>query len=87
MTTFNPGPRLLKGAIVAFELPNPQPSVITFQYNPATLSRTLEAQTTGGEGGERSEALRLKGAPVETIKLDAEIDATEAGGSAAVKIS
>ena len=30
-----------------------------------------------GEGGDRSEALRLKGPPVETIKLDAEIDATD----------
>src|SRR5262249_60120840 len=29
------------------------------------------------EGGDRSEALRLKGPPVETIKLDAEIDATD----------
>lgn len=77
MTTFSPGPPLLKGAIVAFDLPDSQPNVITFQYNPATLNRTLEAQTTGGEGGERSEALRLKGAPVETIKLEAELDATD----------
>lgn len=77
MTTFSPGPRLLKGAIVAFELPDPTPNVIAFQYNPATLNRTLEAQTTEGDGGERSEALRLKGAPVETIKLEAEIDAAD----------
>ena len=29
------------------------------------------------EGGDRSEALRLTGPPIETIKLDAEIDATD----------
>ncbi|MDL1977373.1 MAG: hypothetical protein LWX52_04615 [Deltaproteobacteria bacterium] len=77
MTTFPVSPRLLKGAIVATEPDNPLPSVIVFQYNPHTLTRTLKAQTAGGEGGERSGALRLKGAPVETIKLDVEIDATD----------
>jgi hypothetical protein len=30
-----------------------------------------------GESGDRSQALRIKGPPVETIKLDAEIDATD----------
>jgi hypothetical protein len=30
-----------------------------------------------GESGDRSEALRLKGPPVESIKLDAEIDAAD----------
>ena len=81
MTTFPRSPRLLKGALVSFDLPNPQPAVIIFQYNPDTLSRTLEAQT----GSEGSDALRIKGAPVETIKLDVELDATdqlEQGGAA-----
>ncbi|ACL24400.1 MULTISPECIES: hypothetical protein [Chloroflexus] len=73
MTTFPRSPRLLKGALVSFDLPNPQPAVIVFQYNPDTLSRTLEAQT----GGEGADALRIKGAPVETIKLDIELDATD----------
>lgn len=85
MTNFPLAPRLLKGALVSFDLPSPQPSVIAFQYNPETLSRTLEAQTSGGEGGDRAEALRIKGAPVETIKLDIELDATdqlERGGGA-----
>lgn len=70
-------PRLLKGALISLNLPDPTPSVITFQYNPETLTRSLEAQTAGGEGADRSEALRLKGAPVETIKLDVELDATD----------
>ena len=30
-----------------------------------------------GRGAARSEALRVKGAPVETVKLDVEIDATD----------
>ena len=34
-------------------------------------------QASGGEGGDRSQALRLKGAAVETIKVEAEIDATD----------
>ena len=77
MTTFPGSPRLIKGAIIGFDLFNPLASVIIFQYNPDTLTRTLQAQTAGGEGADKSEALRLKGAPVETIKLDVEIDATD----------
>lgn len=76
MTTFPRSPRLLKGAIVGVDPLNPVASVIVFQYNPDTLTRTLQAQTAG-DGGDRSEALRLKGAPIETIKLEVEIDATD----------
>jgi Contractile injection system tube protein len=69
-------PRLVRGAIVGIDPVNPVASVIRFQYNPDTLTRTLQAQM-GAEGGDRSEQLRLKGAPQETIKLDIEIDATD----------
>jgi hypothetical protein len=54
-------------------LPN---GIIILQYNPDTLTRTLKIKGAE-EGGDRSEALRLTGPPVETIKLDAEIDATD----------
>ena len=78
MTTFPNSPRLIKGGIVLID---PETSavkrIITLQYNPDTLSRTLQLQGVGAEGGDRSQALRLKGPPVETIKLDAEIDATD----------
>lgn len=77
MTTFPGSPRLLKGAIVGIDPFNPLASVIVFQYNPDSLTRTLQAQTTGSQGGDRSEALRLKGAPVETITVNIEIDATD----------
>src|SRR3954451_22053777 len=77
MTTFPNSPRLLKGGIVLLD---PGSSavrrVIALQYNPAILSRTLQVQATG-EGGDRSEALRIKAPPVETIKLEAEVDATD----------
>ena len=70
-------PKPLKGALVALRLPDPTPQVITFQYNPPSLSRSLEAQSQGsGEGG-GSDAFRLTGAPIETIKVDAELDATD----------
>ena len=76
MTTFPNSPRLMKGAIVGIDIFNPVSSVILFQYNPETLSRTLQAQTAG-QGGNSSEALRLRGAPQESITLDIEIDATD----------
>jgi hypothetical protein len=76
MTTSPISPRLIKGAIVGLDIFNPISSVILFQYNPETLTRTLQAQTTGG-GGNPSEALRLRGAPQESITLDIEIDATD----------
>jgi hypothetical protein len=75
MTTSPITPRLLKGAIVGLDPGNPLASVVVFQYNPETMTRTLQAQTAG-EGG-IFETERLKGAPVETIKFDAEIDATD----------
>ena len=77
MTTFPGSPKLIKGGIV---LVDPTTSavlrVISLQYNPDSLSRTLQPQAVK-EGGDRSEALRLTGPPLETIKLDAEIDATD----------
>ena len=51
--------------------------IIALQYNPDTLTRSLQVQGVGGEGGDCSEALRLKDPPVETIKLEAEIDAAD----------
>ena len=77
MSTFPNSPRVLKGAIIGVDLFNPLASVVVFQYNPDTLTRTLQAQTAGAEGADRSEALRLRGAPIEEIKLDVEIDATD----------
>lgn len=77
MTTFPNSPRLIKGGIVLIDVDTSViKQIITLQYNPDTLTRTLQPQGVG-ETGDRSEALRLKGPPIETIKLDAEIDATD----------
>jgi hypothetical protein len=51
---------------------------IAFQYNPDTLTRTLQPQGIGNEPGDRLEALRLKGPAHESLKFDAEFDATDA---------
>jgi len=78
MTTFPGSPRLLKGGIVLIDTETSSVQrIITLQYNPDSLSRTLQVQSIGGDSGNRSEALRLTGPPVETLKLDVEIDATD----------
>ncbi|NJL28693.1 MAG: hypothetical protein HC897_12770 [Thermoanaerobaculia bacterium] len=76
MTTFPRSPRLLRGAIITVEIYNPLSNVIVFQYNPETLSRSLEARRSS-QGGSRAEALRLYGAPQETIDAEIMIDATD----------
>ena len=77
MTTFPNSPRLIKGGIVLVDPGSGAVQrIIVLQYNPDTLSRSLQIKALS-EGGDRSEALRLTGPPVETIKLDAEIDATD----------
>lgn len=71
-------PPVLKCGIVLLDpLTSLVTRVIVLQYNPDTLTRTLQVQGTGGEQGDRSEVLRLKGPAVETLKIDAEIDATD----------
>ena len=78
MTTFPNSPRLVKGGIVLIDAETAAVKrVIALQYNPDTLTRTLQVQAFSGDSGDRSEAMRIKGPPVETIKLDAEIDATD----------
>jgi len=75
MSTFPNSPRLLKGGIVLLD---PDSSavlrIIALQYNPDTLSRTLQPQAIK-ESGDRSEALRLTAPPVEFTTLNAEIHA------------
>jgi hypothetical protein len=77
MSAFPGSPKLVKGGIV---LVDPTTGVviriIPLQYNPDTISRSLTVRGTA-ESGDRVEAMRLTGPPVETIKLEAEIDATD----------
>src|SRR6202167_6729209 len=80
MPTGSPiSPRLVKGGIVTLDRDTSVvQSVIALQYNPDSLSRTLQIQAMpGGQDGVRVDALRLRGPAVETIKLEAELDATD----------
>jgi hypothetical protein len=52
-------------------------NIVVLQYNPDTLTRTLQVQSVAPEHQNRSEALRLTGPPIESFKLEAEIDATD----------
>lgn len=78
MTNFPGSPRVLKGALIGLDPVNPRASIVIFQYNPDTLTRRIDARSTGGmDGGERSEAFRLTGPPKETITVNVEIDAAD----------
>ena len=79
MSSFPGSPRLVRGGLV---LVDPSTGavqrIVALQYNPDTLTRSLQVRGAGAESGDHIEALRLKGPPIETIKLEAEIDATDA---------
>lgn len=78
MSTFPGSPPVTKGGLVLLDPSDGSVRrVVTLQYNSDTVSRTLQIQGAGGESGDRMEALRLKGPPIETIKLEAELDATD----------
>jgi hypothetical protein len=78
MTTFPNSPKHDKGALLLMDPSTGNlTGVITLQINPAQLTRSLKMQGAGGEGGDRTEALRLTGPPVETIQLEVELDATD----------
>ncbi|WP_020565630.1 hypothetical protein [Methylosarcina fibrata] len=78
MSGFSNSPKLLKGGIVLIDsVTSSVRRIIALQYNPDSISRTLQVQGVGAESGDRSEALRLKGPPVETVKVEAEMDATD----------
>jgi hypothetical protein len=71
-------PRLINaGLVVADADKGSVIRVIPLQYNPTRLSRSFSLKTPG-EHADRSEALRLTGPPIETITLEASIDATDA---------
>ena len=80
MSTFPGSPKLIKGGLVVLDARRRRACkrTIALQYNPDTLTRSYQVQGVGGEGGgERAQPFRLKGPAIETIKLEAEIDATD----------
>lgn len=79
MSTFPQSGHPVRGGFVLVNPDTGRPvKTISFQYNPDTLTRTLQPQGIGNEPGDRLEALRLKGPPHESLKFDAEFDATDA---------
>jgi hypothetical protein len=77
MSGFPGSPRPIKGGLVLLD---PESAaiqrIIVLQYNADSLTRTLQVQSLG-DGEERSDVLRLTGPAIESIKLDAELDATD----------
>ena len=78
--SLNSSPRLVKGGLVVLDAAcGAVVRTIALQYNPDSLSHSYQVQGVGGEGGgDRAQPFRLKGPAVQTIKLEAEIDATDA---------
>ncbi len=78
MSGFPGSPRVLKGGIVLVDpVSGHVLRIIALQYNSDSITRSLQVQAAGGEGGDRSEPMRFKGPAIETFKLDAEIDAAD----------
>jgi len=77
--TLSASPKLVQGGLVVLTPGGGQIlRSIALQYNPDTLTRSYQVQGVGGDGGgERAQPFRLKGPAIESIKLDAEIDATD----------
>lgn len=73
----NISPLLQKGAIQVLEPNTGIPlNTIHLQYNPESIKRNLQPQSVGDQP-DRTEVLRLKGPPIETISCEVEIDATD----------
>ena len=73
-------PKLIKGGLVILSPggTGAPTRTIALQYNPDSLARSYQVQGSGGDGGgERAQPFRLKGPAVETLRLEAEIDATD----------
>ena len=79
MSTSPRSPKLIKGGSVLMDSASGVVlRVIALQYNPHSLTRSLQAQWyEPQQGGDRAKRLRIKRPPIETIKLEAEIDATD----------
>ena len=78
MSGFPGSPRLLKAGLVILDAGSGAVQrVIPLQYNPDSLSRSLQPRGTDGETATRAFPLRLYGPAIETLRLEAEIDASD----------
>jgi hypothetical protein len=78
-------PKLLKGAIVAYQsqlIPG-VPRLVVFQYNPDSLTRTLRHRTASGGASDATspadarEVLQVTGPPEESISMKVVLDAAD----------
>jgi hypothetical protein len=74
---FPRSPSLLKGALVVFKQGSLVPTVITFQYNPETMRRGLEAQNPEPEPGQSAGDTGRVLPPIESFSLTIELDAAD----------
>jgi hypothetical protein len=83
-TGYSRSPKLLKGALIEFSerFIGPIPNVIVFQYNPETMTRTLEvwSQNGGGESSASNDTSHTAQPfdPPESFTLALELDAADA---------
>jgi hypothetical protein len=74
--------KFLRGALVEF-MPTfliPLPNIIIFQFNPETMTHTwsqAEAAGGGGQAGQLSNPLAVKGVPGETFSFNLAMDASD----------
>jgi len=77
MSGFPRSPRLVKAGLVLID---PESGaiqrIVSLQYNSESLTRSLKVHAFDDEA-DRSQALRLRGPPVETFTLEAVLDATD----------
>lgn len=70
--------KLVKAGILLLDTVNASVlKIIPLQYNPETLSRSLQMRGGGSEGGSQGDARRLSAAPVESYTVEAVWDATD----------
>ncbi|MFM9595537.1 hypothetical protein ACKI1J_24770 [Streptomyces scabiei] len=78
MGTFTGSPRSLRGAIVAVAPTSSVARVVVFQYNPDAVTRSLRPrEAPSGQQTGPADAHRIWGAPVETIAMTVDVDATD----------
>lgn len=79
MSGLTASPKLIKAGLVLLDPDSGSVRrTVALQYNPDSLTRSLQVQGVGGEGGgDRAQPFRLKGPAIETIRFEAEIDATD----------
>ena len=71
--------KLVKGVLIVLDAASDAVSrSIALQHNSDTLARSYQMPGAGGDGGaERAQLFPVKGPAIESIELDADIDATD----------